>query len=76
MLESVFNKLQALGNFLKKETLAQVFSCEFCKTSKNTFFHGKPLVAASPIEKSFFKEFGHQGPTALLEIPPSLMLLP
>ena len=23
---------------MKKETLAQVFSCEFCKISKNTFF--------------------------------------
>ena len=25
-------------NFIKRETLAQVFSCEFCKISKNTFF--------------------------------------
>ena len=25
-------------NFIKKESLAQVFSCEFCKISKNTFF--------------------------------------
>ena len=25
-------------NFVKKETLAQVFSCEFCEISKNTFF--------------------------------------
>ena len=25
-------------NFIKKETLAQVFSCEFCEISKNTFF--------------------------------------
>ena len=25
-------------NFIKKETLAQVFSYEFCKISKNTFF--------------------------------------
>ena len=24
-------------NFIKKETLEQVFSCEFCKISKNTF---------------------------------------
>ena len=24
-------------NFIKKETLAQVFSCEFCKISKNIF---------------------------------------
>ena len=25
-------------NFIKKETLVQVFSCEFCEISKNTFF--------------------------------------
>ena len=33
-------KLQASGlfNFIKKESLAQVFSCEFCEISKNTFF--------------------------------------
>ena len=32
-------KLQACAcNFVKTETLAQVFSCEFCEISKNTFF--------------------------------------
>ena len=30
-------KLQAC-NFIKKDTLAQVFSCEFCEISQNTFF--------------------------------------
>ena len=30
--------LQATGNFIKKETLAQVFSCKFSEISKNTFF--------------------------------------
>ena len=25
-------------NFIKKETLAQVFSCEFCEISKKNFF--------------------------------------
>ena len=31
-------KLQALVcNFVKKETVAQVLSCEFCQISKNTF---------------------------------------
>ena len=25
-------------NFIKKETLTQVFSCEFCEISKNNFF--------------------------------------
>ena len=34
-------------NFIKKETLAQVFSCEFCEISKNTFLHRTPLVAGS-----------------------------
>ena len=34
-------------NFIKKETLAQVFSCEFCEISKNTFLQKTPLVAAS-----------------------------
>ena len=31
-----FNKVA--GNFIKKETLVQVFSCEFSKIFKNTFF--------------------------------------
>ena len=35
--------------FLKisKETLGEVFSCEFCEIFKNTFFYRTPLVAAS-----------------------------
>ena len=31
----------------KKETLEQVFSCEFREISKNTFSYRAPLVAAS-----------------------------
>ena len=34
-------------NFIKKETLAQVFSCQFCKISKNTIFNRTPPMAAS-----------------------------
>ena len=34
-------------NFIKKETSAQVFPCEFCKISKTTFFYRTPLVATS-----------------------------
>ena len=34
-------------NFIKKETVTLVFSCEFCKISKNTFSHRTPLVVAS-----------------------------
>ena len=33
-----FNKVALLLNFIKKETLAQLLSCEFCKIFKNTFF--------------------------------------
>ena len=33
--------------FIKKETLAQVFSCEFCEISKNTFYYRTPLLVAS-----------------------------
>ena len=34
-------------NFIKKETLAQVFSCEISKNFKNYFLYRTPLVAAS-----------------------------
>ena len=33
-----FNKGPQACNFIKKETLTQVFSCEFCEISKNIFF--------------------------------------
>ena len=33
--------------FIQKETLAQVFSCEFCEISKNTFFIEHPWTTAS-----------------------------
>ena len=46
-----FNKVTGLRplacNFIKKEALAQVFSCEFCKISENTLFYGTPPVTAS-----------------------------
>ena len=34
-------------NFIKKETLAQVFSGEFCEISNDIFSYRTPLVAAS-----------------------------
>ena len=40
-------KVSGLQFFLKKETLAQVFSCEFCEIFKNTFFYRTTMVAAS-----------------------------
>ena len=46
-------KLQASSyNFIKKGTLAQVFSCEFCEVFKNTFIYRTPLVTASVLLKS------------------------
>ena len=41
-------KFQAC-NFIKKQTLTQVFSCEFCEISNNIFPYRTPLVAASDI---------------------------
>ena len=40
-------------NFVKKETLTQVFSCEFCKIDKNTFYYRTLLVAASDVLINF-----------------------
>ena len=39
--------LEILQNSQERETLAQVFSCEFCKISKNTFSYRTTPVAAS-----------------------------
>ena len=45
---SISIKLQAWAcKFIKKETLAQVFSCEFYEIVKNNFFYRTPSVAAS-----------------------------
>ena len=54
MPESFFSKV---CNFIKKETLAKVFSCEFCEISTNTFSPRTPPVAAS---KAFTNKFGIQ----------------
>ena len=44
----LFNKIAGLGTAtLLKKSLAQVFSCEFCEISNNTFFYGTPPVAVS-----------------------------
>ena len=38
----LFNKVVGRArNFIKRKTLAQVFSCEFCQIFKNTFFTEK-----------------------------------
>ena len=41
------NSKPPASNFIKKETLAQVFSCKICEIFKNTFFYRIPPVAAS-----------------------------
>ena len=46
-MEQLFFWLQLDCNFIKKETLVQVFSCEFCKISKNVFSYRTPPVADS-----------------------------
>ena len=38
-------------NFIKKETLAQGFSCEFCKIFKDTFFTEHLWVTASFLQQ-------------------------
>ena len=38
-------------NFIKKDTLAQVFSCEFCEIFKNTFFTEHLRTTASICSK-------------------------
>ena len=48
MPESLFKKSCRFQS-LKTETLAQVFSCEFCEVSKNTFFTEHPWSTASVI---------------------------
>ena len=51
-----FNKVADLRPVtLLKKTLAQVFSCEFCEISKNTFFYRTPLVAASDYNFMFWR---------------------
>ena len=48
-----FNKVAGLAcNFIKKETLAQAFSCIFCEISKNTFFT-EQLWMTSSLQLSF-----------------------
>ena len=43
--ESTFARVSFLTKLqFKKETLAQLFSCEFCEISRNTFFYRTPPV--------------------------------
>ena len=51
-----FNKVPGQAcNFIKKESLTQVFSCEFCKNFKNTFFTEHLRATASELPQSIRK---------------------
>ena len=50
--ENICAELEAY-NFIKKENLAQVFSCKFCEISKNTLSYRRPTVAAFLFGMSF-----------------------
>ena len=41
-------------NFIKKETLAQVFSCAFCEVTKNTFFTEHLWTTSSVVNLVFY----------------------
>ena len=42
-----FIKVAGWSRLIKRDTVAQVFSCEFCKISRNTFSYRTPPVVAS-----------------------------
>ena len=46
-------KLTESCSFIKKESLAHVFSCEFCEISKNIFFYRTHPVAASVLSNIY-----------------------
>ena len=48
---------ESLFNFIKKETLGQVFSCEFSEISKNTSSYRIPLVAAFTMNTEIYNMF-------------------
>ena len=54
---SLFFKKVAGVKFNKKETLAQVFSCEFCEISKNTHFKEHLYTTASKKMKYCFMKY-------------------
>ena len=56
LCQSLFiNKLQAKPfNFINKETQAQVFSCELCEISKNSFSYRTPPVAVSGYSQFYY----------------------
>ena len=59
-------KLQALAfNFIKKETLTKVFSCEYYEISKNTFRYRTAPVAASVVTSIKIEGFSYRFSTLI-----------
>ena len=50
LTENTCARVSFLRKFIKKETLAQVFYCDFYQIFKNTFFHKTSPVAATEKE--------------------------
>ena len=50
--ENTCARVSQTCNFIKKETLTQALSCEFCEISNNTFSYWTPPVAASTCRKT------------------------
>ena len=48
-----------IGTLLKKETLVQVFSCEFCEIFKNTFFIAQLWTTASEMNSYIYIKLTH-----------------
>ena len=66
-------KLQGSAcNVIKKETLAQVFSCEFCEIFKITFLYRTPPVAASVVAHVYLQWWKHH--LALFSLLPQNLL--
>ena len=52
-VKKVFLESLQACNFVKKETLARVFSCKFGELSENTFSYVTPLMAASVLRQLY-----------------------
>ena len=53
-------------NFIKKETLVQVFFCELCKVFKNTVLYRAPPLAASENKNDFLRMISWSGVKSLV----------
>ena len=66
-LSLFFNKVTGLRpegcHFIKKETLAKVFSCEFCEIFKNTFSPEQIRTTASDSHKSTLSNYRRKHPS-------------